>query len=176
MSKKSYFLGTLDDLQEQFGIMIDRVPLVRAMRGCEVDARMEHSQRRGPRKGKQATKVVRHAALANKEKDVLQHRNQTVVTPRVGKISQRLFEQTLIKVAGRFSPEEDRLGDAGLTRAIDEAKAHHLNPLITKWSNPTGHEGFYSAVVMDGVEYNVRNQRECSSSLNVLGLRRSGTW
>ena len=109
-----------------------------------------------PRKGKSP---IKGAPLANKEKDVLQHRNQTVVTPRVGRISQRLFEQTL-KVAGRVSPEDDLLCDAGLTQAMDDAKAHHSNPLSMQWSNPSHHKGFYNSVVMDGVVYNVSSHSE----------------
>lgn len=90
----------------------------------------------------------------NREKDVLKHRNQTVVTPRVGKIAQGLFELTL-RVAGQASPEPED-DENGLIRAIENTKAHHTDPSSMKWLGKTHQVGYYISVSMDGVTYSVR--------------------
>jgi DNA (cytosine-5)-methyltransferase 1 len=136
-------------------INLDRVPLVRTIRGTNAENYPEGGSpsKRSPSKNKPAQRGTTKKRLANQEKDVLQHRNLTVVTPRVGRIAQRLFEQTL-KVAGNLPIEDDAVED-GLTRAIDEARAHHLNPLSMKWLENSNHKGYYKSVVMDGVVYTV---------------------
>lgn len=85
------------------------------------------------------------------EKEILYHKNDTVVTPRVGVIAEDLFQQTL-HMAG--SSIVDPPGPFPQNRMI--TRAHHHNPESIQWvlSSET-HPHFYNSVIIDGVQYNV---------------------
>jgi DNA (cytosine-5)-methyltransferase 1 len=149
LKQLSYILATLQDLREQEGIRVDRVPLVRALLGVDVGPYLEALGPSTPRHGKKSTqRTPSHAR--DLEKDVLRHKNQTVVTTRVGRIAKHLFELTL-----RIAGQED-IDDVALTRAIRNVKAHHADPTSIVWLNAAATDGYFNSVLVDGVVYKVR--------------------
>jgi DNA (cytosine-5)-methyltransferase 1 len=138
----------LDELREQEGIRIERVPLIKTLRGgsgfyAEDTSR---SPSRSPRK-----KLTQSSKPSNPEAEVLKHRNPTVVTPLVSSIAAMLFKRTLL-VAGQLE-QDDAEDDA----ASDfDGFMHHDDPESIEWLQPTEVEGYYESVDMDGVKYSVR--------------------
>lgn len=87
--------------------------------------------------------------------DVLSHRNQTVVTPKVGKVAAKLFERTL-QVAGQSLLENHEADDEEeLNRAIQDTRAHNANPESVRWGERSGHDDYYTSIIMDDVTYSV---------------------
>lgn len=84
------------------------------------------------------------------EKEVLSHKNETVVTPRVGEIAEDLFQQTLHMAGVSLDSATSPLKHTATTRP------HFSNPVRLQWvtSSETA-PGFYDSVVIDGVQYNV---------------------
>jgi DNA (cytosine-5)-methyltransferase 1 len=135
-------------LRDQYNIRLDRVPLVRSIRGVDLDSYAEPSF---------SQPAVRKPTLkaSDLERDVLRHKNQTVVTPRVGRIAQGLFELTL-RVAGQSSADDNDGNDDDLVQAINQAKIHHQDPVSVQWVEPADSAGHYNSVVMDEVVYSVK--------------------
>ncbi len=95
------------------------------------------------------------------EKEVLGHKNETVVTPRVGEIAEDLFQQTLhmagVPLDSAASPIKQKL----------TTRPHFSNPVQLQWvmSSETA-PGFYGSVIIDGVQYSVSGM-----SLIIIKLR-----
>jgi DNA (cytosine-5)-methyltransferase 1 len=132
---------------------LNRVPLIRTIRGPEFDDYAEPSFSFDTRRSKPEKQRGRKQEQSyNIEKDVLQHRNQTVVTPRVARIAQGLFE--LLKVAGPLSTDKDE--EAELDHALEEARAHHQDPKSMVWLDPGPRDNHYKSAAIDGVLYSVK--------------------
>lgn len=150
--KKSYVLVTLDELREQEGIGINRVPLIRTLREGQGDF-IEYTltSRSSSRSVSPRRKSTRLSVSNNPEREVLKHRNPTVVTPIVSCIAKTLFERTL-RVAGQLEKddiEDDAASDVGADRI------HHEDPHSIEWLDSTDIDGYYLSVSMDGVVYSV---------------------
>lgn len=91
----------------------------------------------------------------NLEKDVLFHKNETIVTARVEKIAGELFQRTL-KLAGK-SPSKSHILSASCKTA--RTQAHLKNPNKIHWvkSSETA-PNFYTSVLIDNVKYNVSDK------------------
>ncbi|EMD38163.1 hypothetical protein CERSUDRAFT_122915 [Gelatoporia subvermispora B] len=98
--------------------------------------------------------------LRDLEKDVLQHRNKTVVMPIVGRIAQQFFTQAQsLHVAGhRYS----RPGSEFNLRVSEAAEyVHESNPAVVDWdedsavTSSTTLPKYYESVFIDGVRYSV---------------------
>jgi DNA (cytosine-5)-methyltransferase 1 len=139
----------LDELRDQEGIKVERVPLIKTLRGvsgsyAEDTPPPSASRSTSPRKN-----TAQSSKSGNLEAEVLKHRNPTVVTPLVSSIAATLFERTL-RVAGQL--EHDDIQDD----ASDfDAFMHHDDPESIEWSEPAEVEGYYESVEMDGVKYSV---------------------
>jgi len=142
----------LDELREQAEIKIERVPLVRTLRG-DTGAYIEDatSSRSVSRSVSPRKKASQPSVSTNPEREVLKHRNPTVVTPLVACIAKTLFERTL-SVAGQLQKddvEDDVASDVGIDYM------HHDDPESMVWLEPTRVEGYYQSIDMDGVIYSV---------------------
>jgi DNA (cytosine-5)-methyltransferase 1 len=140
----------LDELRDQERIRIDRVPLIKYLRGgsgfyAEETLSRPSSSSMSPRK-----KYTQSSKSNNPEAEVLKHRNPTVVTPLVSTIAAMLFERTL-RVAGQLE-RDDTEDDAD--DSFDDFM-HHDDPESIEWLEPAGAEGYYDSVDMDGVIYSV---------------------
>jgi DNA (cytosine-5)-methyltransferase 1 len=148
--QKSYLLVTLDELREQERIKVDRVPLIKTLRG-ELDLYTEDTAAQSPsRSASPRKKHNQPSKSSNPEAEVLKHRNPTVVTPLVSNIAAMLFERAL-RVAGQL--EHDDIED-DTASDIDDFM-HHDNPEFIEWLEPAEAEGYYESVDMDGVTYSV---------------------
>jgi DNA (cytosine-5)-methyltransferase 1 len=85
------------------------------------------------------------------EKEVLRHRNETVVTPVVARIAKSLFERAL-EVAGQSRFDEI---DDDVAMEIDDVQTHHSDPKNMQWGERVFEDKFYDTVIMDGVVYSV---------------------
>lgn len=121
---------------------------------------------RTPRRGRNKDGMHhRPSRIANTEKEVLKHRNSTVVTPVVGHIASNLFKRSLV-IAG--SPTFDDVDDH-VAAEIDNVRAHHSDPKSMRWGDSAeGVPGYYSSVTMDGVTYQVRTFSGSLSDPKVL--------
>ncbi|KAI0748472.1 S-adenosyl-L-methionine-dependent methyltransferase [Daedaleopsis nitida] len=81
------------------------------------------------------------------EKDVLQHSDCTVVTPRVGAIAQMLFSQSLHTVKMSAGPEHSALPEAPL------CPIHSTNPESVEWGRNTECPHVFQNVIIDGTTY-----------------------
>jgi DNA (cytosine-5)-methyltransferase 1 len=90
---------------------------------------------------------------SNPEREVLKHRNPTVVTPLVSCIAKTLFERTL-SVAGQLE-RDDIEEDAAAANDVGADYTHHGDPDSIKWLEPANVDGYYQSVDMDGVVYSV---------------------
>lgn len=91
--------------------------------------------------------------LKDIEKDVLLHRNPTIVTPAVARIARGLFVQTL-QIAGR-SLKEAGLEDEDPVDAEPD-QTHYTDPIRIEWvrdSRIAPHH--YKSVIIDGAKYSV---------------------
>ena len=142
---------TLDDLRDDSKIKLDKVPLIRSLRGQPTTSfDDEHHVARSPRKKKQALS----SKTSNPEREVLQHRNDTVVTPFVGRIAATVFDRVL-SVAGQL--EADPTIEDSAVHFV-EALEHHNDPESIEWLGPASVDGLYQSVEMDGVIYSVSIQ------------------
>ncbi len=87
--------------------------------------------------------------LKDIEKDVLQHADRTVVTPRVGAIARQLFSQPLCQA--RMSPDSDYevLGDP------PAYPLHPVDPQSIEWVTGTEDPQVFHSVSIDGELYSV---------------------
>ncbi|EEB91983.1 hypothetical protein MPER_09571, partial [Moniliophthora perniciosa FA553] len=89
---------------------------------------------------------------SNKEKAVLLHSNDTVVTPVVSRIVKDLYNLEL-EVSGE-TEEQDQV----VVKAIKEAKEHNEDPKNVKWGPVADSiRGYYESVTLDGEVYRVGN-------------------
>ncbi|KAF5380878.1 hypothetical protein D9615_004125 [Tricholomella constricta] len=93
------------------------------------------------------SKAISRRKVADKEQEVLRHRNMTVVTPIVSRIARHLFKGSL-EVAGTSA-----FDDADVAAEIDNVQAHHNDPASMKWGSNDLEGQSYASVIMDGVEY-----------------------
>ena len=108
----------------------------------------------------------------NKEKEVLKHRNSTVVTPVVAHIAKNLFERPLV-IAGSLTFDDM---DDHVAAEMDNIRAHRSDPKSMEWGDEDPMEpGYYSCVTMDGVTYwastSSRMVRGATTSCPLLGWR-----
>lgn len=146
----AYIISTLPELCEQSSIRISRVPCIKTIFGptnIDLDV-FDHSPRKGKGKAKLQTTISRYKQIANKEKEVLKHRNSTVVTPVLAHIASDLFKRPLV-IAG--SPAFDNV-DGHVAAEINNIRAHHSDPKSMAWGIED-ELGYYSSVTMDGVTY-----------------------
>lgn len=138
----------MDDLRDDSKIKLDKVPLIRSLRGQPTSLfDNEHHVAQSPRKKKQALRLK----TSNPETEVLQHRNNTVVTPLVGRIAATVFDRVL-SVAGQLEAGP-KTEDSAVH--LIEALEHHNDPESIEWLEPTSINGSYQSVMMDGVIYSV---------------------
>lgn len=81
------------------------------------------------------------------------HRNETVVTPIVGRIAESLFNRKLA-IAGECLVDEG--GDHLLASEIEASAIHHQDPESMQWLEEGDGPGYYISALVDGVEYAVR--------------------
>lgn len=97
------------------------------------------------------------AKHSNKELEVLKHRNQTVVTPVVGRISGNVYNGHQLAVAGELdSNEDDHLKNVTF---VSETPTHKFDPESIEWGNIVHEEDgttYFESAILDGVEYTVR--------------------
>lgn len=139
----------LDDLQANEHINIRRTPLFRALFGHQISYEFE------PETGSSSSSRSRPQSRipsGNLELQVLEHRNQTVVTTVVARVTKLLFEQN-IKLAN-ISVQDDIDTDA--PQPARPSLVHLANPNSVKWGLPTEHLGYYQSVCVDSVIYSVR--------------------
>ena len=98
-----------------------------------------------PRPGQQACRKLKDV-----EKNVLQHSDHTVVTPRVGAIARRLFSQKLRTVRLSAGPDQEALPEAP-THPV-----HRDDPTSMQWTRPTDDPDVYGGILIDGTPYLVR--------------------
>jgi DNA (cytosine-5)-methyltransferase 1 len=143
--QKSYLLAMLDDLQANENINIRRTPLFRALFGHQISYEFE------PETSSYRSRPQSRITTGDPELQVLEHRNQTVVTTVVARVSNLLFEQN-IKLAN--IPAQD---DVDIDPPQPGPSLVHLaNPNSVKWGLPTEHLGYYQSVCVDSVVYSVR--------------------
>ena len=141
----------MDDLRDDNKIKLDKVPLVRSLRGQSTSSFADERHAvELPRKKNQASK----SKTSNPEREVLQHRNNTVVTPLVGRIAATVFDRVL-SVAGQL--EADPTIEDSAVHFVEELE-HHNDPESIEWLEPTSVDGLYQSVKMDGVIYSVSMQ------------------
>ncbi|KAI0929230.1 hypothetical protein AcW1_006224 [Taiwanofungus camphoratus] len=88
------------------------------------------------------------------EKDVLLHRNRTVVTPSVAHIAHGLFVQSLLTTGQ--SLVDSRLSDEGMSDIGCDDHVHYTDPSLIKWVKGSCiGPNHYSSVIIDGARYSV---------------------
>lgn len=135
---------------------IGRAPLVRHI--LEEDFQpflSEESKSRRSILSRTSTQSTPSRSSSNMEREVLKHRNETVVTPIVKRIAKHLFTRHL-DVAGEKPIEEI---EEGLATEIDEIQAHHLDPKSMVWGDLVFKDedgiSYYGDITMDEVTYSV---------------------
>jgi hypothetical protein len=100
-------------------------------------------------------KSTHHHQTCNIEKDILQHRTETVVTATVADIAKGFFiQRQLLAGIDVDKGEQDRY--ANVCNPEAPVKVHAHNPTKIVWGEPVqGHKGFYKSVFIDGTEYSV---------------------
>ncbi|OCH93875.1 S-adenosyl-L-methionine-dependent methyltransferase [Obba rivulosa] len=153
---RKYVRDTLEELCEDPKLrrVLTHVPLVRSICG--------HAGRRPKHPGKPGKSVRQgpHKRLKDVEKDVLQHRNKTVVMPIVGRIAQQFFAQSqAMHVAGHHY---SRVGSETGTRPSEAPEyVHDTDPTVVEWdedsamSSSTSLPKYYESVFIDGVRYSI---------------------
>ncbi|KAG2029571.1 S-adenosyl-L-methionine-dependent methyltransferase, partial [Suillus americanus] len=141
---KCYVVATLDELSSDDRISVANTPAVKQIIREEVEAPTALVSRSFTHRPPQSSSN-------NIEKKVLDHRNETVTTPVVGRVAQKLFEN--IKVVGRPMNEDVDMSDDPLRQP---SIVHVTNPNSVQWQNAVDdHPGFYHSVLVDGVKYSV---------------------
>lgn len=138
----------LDDLQANEHINIRRTPLFRTLFGHQISYEFEpETSSSSSYRSRPQSRIT----SGDPELQVLEHRNQTVVTPVVARVTELLFEQN-IKLAN--IPAQD---DVDMDAPQPGPSLVHLaNPDSVKWGLPTEHLGYYQSVCVDGAVYSVR--------------------
>ncbi|KAG9318606.1 hypothetical protein JVU11DRAFT_699 [Chiua virens] len=147
----SYLLAILDDLQENEQINIRRTPLFRTLLGHQI------SYDFGPElkaSGSSRSRPQSRIPSSNLELQVLQHRNQTVVTAVVARVAKLLFEQN-IKLANASDQDDVDMDELDGPRSMHPSLVHLSNPDSVKWGVPAEHSGYYQSVCVDGVVYSI---------------------
>ncbi|KAF4603394.1 hypothetical protein EYR38_003807 [Pleurotus pulmonarius] len=96
------------------------------------------------------------AKHSNKELEVLKHRNQTVVTPIVGRISGNVYNGHQLTIAGELDSNEDD-HPKNVTFA-SETPTHKFDPESIEWGNVVHEEDgttYFESAFLDGVEYTI---------------------
>ncbi|KAF8447830.1 hypothetical protein L210DRAFT_978503 [Boletus edulis BED1] len=145
---KSYLLAMLDDLHANDHINIRRTPLFRSLLGHQVSYEFEPDTKSS---SSSRSRPQSRSSMANLELQVLEHRNQTVVTTVVSRVTKLLFEQN-IKLAS-LSDHDDIDMDA--LQPPHPSLVHLANPNSVKWGLPTDQPGYYQSVCVDGVVYSI---------------------
>lgn len=149
LPQKSYLLAVLDDLQANEHISIRRAPLFRTLLGQQLSYEFESEPKSS---SSSRPRPQSRISSSNPELQVLEHRNPTVVTTAVARVTELLFEQN-IKLAN--IPVQDDT-DMDELRPTHTSLVHLANPNSVKWGLPTDHPGYYQSVCVDGVVYSVR--------------------
>ncbi|KAF8559697.1 S-adenosyl-L-methionine-dependent methyltransferase [Imleria badia] len=144
---KSYLLAILSDLQAIEHINLRRTPLFRSLFGhqqyeFEPETKSSSSSRSRPQS---------RLSSGDLERQVLEHRNQTVVTTVVARVTKLLFEQN-IKLANILAQEDI---DMDAPQPAHPSLVHLANPNSVKWGLPTDHPSYYQSVCVDGVVYSI---------------------
>ena len=142
-------LAILDDLHANEHINICRTPLFRTLLGHQFSYEFEPQSKSS---GSSRPRPQSHISSGNLELQVLKHRNQTVVTTVVSRVTKLLFEQNikLVDIPGQDDIDMDEL------RPTLPSLVHLANPNSVKWGLPTDYPGCYQFVCVDGVVYSVR--------------------
>lgn len=146
--QKSYVILTLDDLRDDNKVKLEKVPLIRSLRGQPIVSLDEDYR---PTKSSRKNKPALKSNTSNPEHAVLQHRNETVVTPLVGRIAATVFDRVL-SVAGQLQADPTVEDSAA---HFVEALEHHSDPDTVEWTEETSIDGLYQSVKLDGVKYSV---------------------
>ena len=147
--QKSYLLAMLGDLQAIEHVNIRRTPLFRTLFGHQISYEFEPASKSS---SSSRSRSQSRLSSSNMELQVLEHRNQTVVTTVVARVTKLLFEQN-IKLAN--IPIQDDI-DMDALQPVHPSLVHLANPNSVKWGLPTEHPGYYQSVCVDGVVYSVR--------------------
>ncbi|KAH7889609.1 S-adenosyl-L-methionine-dependent methyltransferase [Phlebopus sp. FC_14] len=153
---KSYLLATLCELHEQEHIDIRRTPVMRTLFGQQVSYEDQQGIKRHskPKSASRARLSPCCTSTSNVEMQVLEHRNTTVVTAAVGRITQLLFEKN-IKIASKVMVRDAEVDESALLNMARSSVVHHLaNPMV-KWLQPAEHPNCYISVMVDGIVYSV---------------------
>ena len=139
----------LYDLHENTHINIRRTPLFRSLLGHQISYGPEPDTESSSSSRSRSRPLSRTGDL---ELRVLEHRNQTVVTPVVARVTKLLFEQN-IKLANILAQDDT---DMDAPQPVHVSLVHLANPDSVKWGLPTDYPGYYQSVCIDGVVYSVR--------------------
>ncbi|KAF9469258.1 hypothetical protein BDZ94DRAFT_1244081 [Collybia nuda] len=145
---KAYIISSLPDLCAETGIRIARVPLVKSVVGSHDFNFVDTPPPRGSNSKSKKNHHSNASKMSDKEKEVLKHRNLTVVTPIVSRIAKNLFKGSL-EVAGVTDFNEK---DEDVAAEIDNTQSHHSDPESMQWIDENNGDG-YVGVIMDGVTY-----------------------
>ncbi|KAF8891199.1 hypothetical protein BD779DRAFT_1513769 [Infundibulicybe gibba] len=151
---RAYILAALPSIYSDVK-SIRRVPLIRQVfDSFEADLNIStmpgSPTLRSPKK--KSSIKVKPSSKTNRERDILQHKNQTVVTPIVSAIAGNLFQRSL-EVAGTSTYNKT---DHDVAREIDEIRTQHeADPTTMTWGGAAEMDGYYSSVNMDGADYMV---------------------
>lgn len=150
----------LGDLQANEHIDIRRTPLFRSLFAHQLSYEFDPGTKPS---SSSHSRLQSRISSSNLELQVLEHRNPTVVTTVVARVTKLLFEQN-IKLAN--IPAQDDV-DMDAPQPAHPSLVHLANPNSVKWGLPTDHPGHYQSVCVDGVVYSVRCQSShflsCSS-------------
>ncbi|KAG1840440.1 hypothetical protein F4604DRAFT_1690777 [Suillus subluteus] len=139
--QKCYVVATLDELSSDDRISIVNTLAVKQIIRDEVEALTALVSR-----------SFTHQPPQSSSNNInLNHRNETVTTPVVGRVTQMLFEN--IKVVGRpMNKDVDMLNDLLQQPSI----VHVANLNSVQWQNAVDdHPGFYHSVLVDNIKYSV---------------------
>lgn len=142
-------LAVLDELQTNEHISISRTPLFRTLLGHQASYEFEREL-----KSYNSSRPRHQSRISSGDPElrVLEHRNPTVVTTVVARVTKLLFEQN-IKLAN--IPVQDDI-DMDELQPTHASLVHITNPDSVKWGLPTHHPSYYQSVCVDGVVYSVR--------------------
>ncbi|KAH7923467.1 S-adenosyl-L-methionine-dependent methyltransferase [Leucogyrophana mollusca] len=143
----AYTSAALEELRDDEKLGLNRVPIIRELFPREDSYTFPKEVKPATSRGKRRTRSHK-----NVEMEVLKSRNDTVVLPTVGRISNRLFECN-IKVAGLELDEED--ADYPVVSHQAPFIEHVANPYKVKWIEATDRPRYYKSVSVDDVIYSV---------------------
>ncbi|GLB34766.1 putative cytosine specific DNA methyltransferase replication foci [Lyophyllum shimeji] len=144
---RAYVISTLPDICKFHRTTVKSSRLLRSYFGEAIDL-YEDSSLISPCKSRRKHRRAGASQHTDREREVLRHRNTTVVTPVVSRIAKYLFKGSL-EVAGSFA-----MDDADVATEMDQIQVHHADPASMIWGHDDPEEGMYfRSVIMDGVEY-----------------------